>query len=481
MPSRHCDACRPATVMHAVPPSHAEDGWKIASALTARHIGGVVNYMATIESVGAAPSVVGEESVGAPRVCWVSRATSACHQLVICQQSAPLISSLLRLPATRSACQQSPAYASSLLRSPAVFCQSSAFASSLLRSPAVPCVCQQLAPLASSLLHLPASPLHTLFILCGREQSIVPAVHTRCCPHPVRALTVFPRLHCLHHVPALPVLASTPLSTARAGPCVSFFDATVHTRCRPLQVFPRPRCPHQVLSTPGAGPYRFSSTPLSTPGAGLAADDLILTLYFTTIYALAKNILPDGSLLSFKSSQKNAGNTSGGTIGGMTGSTTGSVSSGAGSAVVDGSNSEASAAGGSSTSVGEGQEGIGTRGAAAAPLDFVTAGLLALALSCVLCYAATCAASALRAPGQAISIATALTVVLATAAPAALAPLTSAGQALATILMHVRAGPGLALRQAARGQDAERGRTQPFAAGGQGGRMQRGAGRSPLR
>jgi len=55
----------------------------------------------------------------------------------------------------------------------------------------------------------------------------------------------------------------------------------------------------------------------------------------------------------------------------------------------------------------------------------------------VLCYAATCAASALRAPGQAISIATALTVVLATAAPAALAPLTSAGQALATILMHV--------------------------------------------
>lgn len=31
----------------------------------------------------------------------------------------------------------------------------------------------------------------------------------------------------------------------------------------------------------------------STFGAGLAADDLILTAYFTAIYALAKNIPPD--------------------------------------------------------------------------------------------------------------------------------------------------------------------------------------------
>ena len=30
-------------------------------------------------------------------------------------------------------------------------------------------------------------------------------------------------------------------------------------------------------------------------GAGLAADDLILTLYFTTIYALAKSIPPEAA------------------------------------------------------------------------------------------------------------------------------------------------------------------------------------------
>jgi hypothetical protein len=36
----------------------------------------------------------------------------------------------------------------------------------------------------------------------------------------------------------------------------------------------------------------LSITP-STFGAGLAADDLILTLYFTALYSLAKNIPPD--------------------------------------------------------------------------------------------------------------------------------------------------------------------------------------------
>ncbi|GIL89105.1 hypothetical protein Vretifemale_16972 [Volvox reticuliferus] len=33
----------------------------------------------------------------------------------------------------------------------------------------------------------------------------------------------------------------------------------------------------------------------STFGAGLAADDLILTLYFVSIYYLARNIPPDGA------------------------------------------------------------------------------------------------------------------------------------------------------------------------------------------
>eukprot|EP00195_Chlamydomonas_chlamydogama_P010083 CAMPEP_0202915942 /NCGR_PEP_ID=MMETSP1392-20130828/67146_1 /ASSEMBLY_ACC=CAM_ASM_000868 /TAXON_ID=225041 /ORGANISM="Chlamydomonas chlamydogama, Strain SAG 11-48b" /LENGTH=157 /DNA_ID=CAMNT_0049608155 /DNA_START=316 /DNA_END=787 /DNA_ORIENTATION=+ len=35
------------------------DGWKIASALTARHIGGAVNYMAVSETLSISPSVFG--------------------------------------------------------------------------------------------------------------------------------------------------------------------------------------------------------------------------------------------------------------------------------------------------------------------------------------------------------------------------------------------------------------------------------------
>jgi uncharacterized membrane protein len=47
-----------------------EDGWKIASALTARHIGGAVNYMAVSEALGVSPSVF-----GAGRLVWLSDCT----------------------------------------------------------------------------------------------------------------------------------------------------------------------------------------------------------------------------------------------------------------------------------------------------------------------------------------------------------------------------------------------------------------------
>ena len=45
----------------------------------------------------------------------------------------------------------------------------------------------------------------------------------------------------------------------------------------------------------------------STFGAGLAADDLILTLYFTTLYALAKTIPPDAGQAQAQAQQGAAG------------------------------------------------------------------------------------------------------------------------------------------------------------------------------
>jgi uncharacterized membrane protein len=38
-----------------------DDGWRVASALTARHIGGAVNYMAVTESLGVSPSIFGTQ------------------------------------------------------------------------------------------------------------------------------------------------------------------------------------------------------------------------------------------------------------------------------------------------------------------------------------------------------------------------------------------------------------------------------------
>lgn len=41
-------------------PWMGEAGWKVATALTARHIGGAVNYMAVSEQLAVPPSVFGE-------------------------------------------------------------------------------------------------------------------------------------------------------------------------------------------------------------------------------------------------------------------------------------------------------------------------------------------------------------------------------------------------------------------------------------
>ncbi|KAG2485644.1 hypothetical protein HYH03_015616 [Edaphochlamys debaryana] len=126
----------------------------------------------------------------------------------------------------------------------------------------------------------------------------------------------------------------------------------------------------------------------STFGAGLAADDLILTLYFVALYALARKVPPDG--------------------------------------------------GGAPVEVeGGGGHGGGGTGGAGPKVIAVPEALAALSLSAAICYLGTSLARTWGAPGQAITIITGLTVAVATLFPRALAPMVPSAEGLAQILMQV--------------------------------------------
>lgn len=145
-------------------------------------------------------------------------------------------------------------------------------------------------------------------------------------------------------------------------------------------------------------------------GAGLAADDLILTFYFTTIYTLARNIPPDSAP---ETAAAAAGEP-------------------AGTSAPQAAAAEAPAAGAGATGGGGGQ------GHGGAPRSMqVLEGLLALSLSALICHAATSLARAIGYPGQTLTMLTGLTVALATLAPRVLAPLVPSAEALAQVLMQV--------------------------------------------
>ncbi|KAG2435054.1 hypothetical protein HYH02_012051 [Chlamydomonas schloesseri] len=126
----------------------------------------------------------------------------------------------------------------------------------------------------------------------------------------------------------------------------------------------------------------------STFGAGLAADDLILTLYFVTIYYLARRIPPDA-----------------------------------------GQQDKTAAEGGG----GSGGHGGGGGG----KVITVTEALTSLSIAAAICYVAVALAKLWGMPGQAITLITGLTVALATAVPGRLAPLVPSAEGLAQILMQI--------------------------------------------
>jgi len=164
--------------------------------------------------------------------------------------------------------------------------------------------------------------------------------------------------------------------------------------------------------------------PASLFGAGLAADDLILTLYFSAIYALARNVPPD-------------------------------VAEGDG-----GGQGEAQGQEQQEQEQQRQQQGGGAPASAASsppqqqlpppappppppapasaprPTIAVYEGTVAMALSLVICHLGTQTAAALGCPSQALSAVTALSVAAATLFPRALAPLAPSGEGLAAVIMQ---------------------------------------------
>jgi len=132
-----------------------------------------------------------------------------------------------------------------------------------------------------------------------------------------------------------------------------------------------------VVETLGVSP--------ASQAAGLAADNLICALYFTTLYWLARRIPPD---------------------------------------------EPAAAAGPGEGCAGEAEEGGGGG-------IGVLEGGTAIAVSAFLCMLGTAAAKAVGYSGLAIPIITLLAVLLATAIPAALRPIVSSGEGLAALIMQV--------------------------------------------
>ncbi|GBG00384.1 hypothetical protein Rsub_13136 [Raphidocelis subcapitata] len=127
----------------------------------------------------------------------------------------------------------------------------------------------------------------------------------------------------------------------------------------------------------------------STFGAGLAADDLILTLYFTALYSLARGVPAE-----------------------------------TGDAAVGGAEGDKAAGGGGHGSAGE-------------RTINVAHGMAAVALSSVVCHVGTQLAAAWGMPSQSITLITGITVALATAFPALLGRIAPSGEGLAVLLMQV--------------------------------------------
>ncbi|KAK9811913.1 hypothetical protein WJX72_012330 [[Myrmecia] bisecta] len=125
----------------------------------------------------------------------------------------------------------------------------------------------------------------------------------------------------------------------------------------------------------------LSITP-SAQMAGLAADNLICALYFTTVFQLARHIAPEARPVQ---------------------------GTGAGVEVPS-------------------ESGNGIQ---------VTEGATAMAVAAVICYIGTSYAQALGISGATIPVVTAITVALATLMPRMLSPLVSSGEGIAAILMQV--------------------------------------------
>jgi uncharacterized membrane protein len=140
----------------------------------------------------------------------------------------------------------------------------------------------------------------------------------------------------------------------------------------------------------GAVNYVAVSGALEVPpslfGAGLAADDLILTCYFAAIYALARKVPAD------EDGEKGGGE--------------------------DKASSPADAP------------------TPPRPTIAVYEGTVALALSALICHFGTQLSAALGAPSQALTAVTAISVAAATLFPKRLAPLAPSGEGLAAIIMQ---------------------------------------------
>ena len=226
-------------------------------------------------------------------------------------------------------------------------------------------------------------------------------------------------------------------------------------------------------------------------GAGLAADDLILTLYFTTIYTLAKSIPPDPPSAAMTARAETGGS--------ETDAAAAEASSSSGTSNGGAAPSDQAGRSGSTGGHGGGIEtkpihvsGLRGQVAALGPdalvslewfgvllssvelrgaalcipiiwllllllralgltshslppilnpiLHQVPPGLTSLAVSVLICHTAFTLSRALGLPGQFLTILTALSVAAATIAPHLLGPLASSAQGLAQILMQVRIG-----------------------------------------
>lgn len=204
--------------------------------------------------------------------------------------------------------------------------------------------------------------------------------------------------------------------------------------------------------------------------AGLAADDLIVSAYFLTLYALARGVPPEApSTASFDERADVApappAGAWAGTLqtvpaveaAGTLAAAAATVSSGdavqqqqqqRGRAGQGGADPPAAEAAATAAATGAAAAAGAAAGAAAEDSSggfdidasrtiTVLHGATALALAAAICFAGTSIAAALRYKGGSITVITAITVTLATLFPRLLAPLRASGEGLAAILMQL--------------------------------------------